>query len=121
VDYGSSPVPVVEHRSSATARWLRARRLRFALWTALAEGLLVLLHAIPWWFSILLAIGTIGFFFTFGRQLRSYTLRQVSWIAAVSQGLVILVPLLVLMLGWLALLAVVLIAVAAVVVLFSRR
>ena len=114
-------MPVLEHRTSPTARWLRARRLRFAFWTAVAEGLLVVFHAIPSWLAILVAVGVIAFHFVAGRELRSYTLRQVSWIGAVSQALVVFVPLLLVLLGWLALVLVVVLAIAGVVVLFSRR
>ena len=35
------------HRSTPLSRWLRARRLRIAAWIAVAEGVLVLIHAVP--------------------------------------------------------------------------
>src|ERR687887_2770508 len=85
---------LVEHGSSPTGRWLRARRLRIAAWIALIEGLLVLIHAVPRIPAIILAAAIIVFYFGFGRQLRVDSLRQVSWIAAMSHALVFLVAVL---------------------------
>ena len=119
--YGTSPLPVLEHGSSATARWLRARRLRFALWIAVAEAILVLFGAIPRFAAVAVALVVLAGYFTVGRSLRSFTARQVGWIAAASQAFVILVPLLLIVLSWLAILAVGIIAIAALVVLFARR
>src|SRR5918993_808109 len=66
-------VLVVEHGSSAGGRWLRRYRARLALWIAVAAALLL-------------------FYVLLGRNLPTDTLRQVAWIAAVSQIFVALLP-----------------------------
>ena len=96
MEYGRSIGPgVVDHRASRTGRWLRARRTRFALWIAVVEGLFVALHVISWWAAIAAALIVVLFWFSFGHRLRADAARQVSWIAAVSQAVVALVPVLV--------------------------
>ena len=118
MEYGG---PVVEHGSSRSARWLRARRVRIAFWIAVAEGILVVFHAISWWLAVGLAVVLVGGWFGFAHRLRSETARQVGWIAAVSQALVVLVPVLVAIVGTLALIVVAILAVVALVLLFSSR
>ena len=111
----------IEHDSSRTGRWLRARRLRVALWIAVIEGILVVFHVISWWLAALVAIAIIFGYFSAGIRLRSDAARQVAWIAAVSQALVALVPVLVFVVGTLALIAVAAIAIIALIVLLSDR
>ncbi|HEX6700674.1 MAG TPA: hypothetical protein VF101_08090 [Gaiellaceae bacterium] len=112
---------LVDHGSTRAGRWLRARRLRFAAWIAVVEGLLVVLHVIPWFAAVALAALALGFYIWLGRELRSDAARQASWIAAASQVLVVLVPVLVALIGGLAILAVGVLAVVALVVLFTDR
>jgi apolipoprotein N-acyltransferase len=112
---------VVEHRSSRTGRWLRERRLRFALLIAVVEGLLVAFSVIPWWLAVLAAAALVVTYFSLLREFRSDTVRQIGWIAATSQALVVLVPILVAVVGVLAVIAVGVLAVLALVVLFSDR
>ena len=112
---------VLEHRSSPGGRWLRARRLRIAVGLAIVEGLLVVLDVVDWWIAILVSAGAIGFYVLVGRQLRSYTARQASWIAAGAQALVVLVPILVVVVSWLAIVALAILAVIALVLLLSDR
>jgi hypothetical protein len=122
--FGSPDLPqrqVLDHRSTAAGRWLRMRRLRFAAWIAVGEGLLVVLHVFPWFAALALAAAALGFYLWLGRELRSDVGRQASWIAASSQVLVVLVPVLVALIGGLAILAVGLLAVVALVVLFTDR
>jgi hypothetical protein len=118
MEYGG---PVVEHGSSRTARWLRARRVRIAFWIAVAEGILVVFHAISWWAAVAIAVLVVVGWFSLAHRLRSETARQAGWIAAVSQALVSLVPVLVLVVGTLALIVVAMLAVVALVLLFSSR
>src|SRR3954464_13506452 len=113
--------PAVEHGSSRMGRWLRARRVRIAFWIAVAEGILIVFHAISWWAAIAIAVLVVVGWFTLAHHLRSDTARQFGWIAAVSQALVALVPVLVLIVGTLALIVVGLLAVVALVLLFSSR
>jgi hypothetical protein len=123
MEYGRSigTGPALEHGSSRIGRWLRARRIRIAFWIAVAEGILVVFHAISWWAAIAIAILVVGAWFTVGHRLRSDTARQAGWIAAVSQALVALVPVFVLIVGTLALIIVGILAVVALVLLFGSR
>jgi hypothetical protein len=113
--------PVLEHGTSTKGRWLRARRVRIALWIAVAEGLLVVLDVIPGWTALLVGAALIVFYLFIGRNLRFDTGRQVSWIAALSQVFVALVPALLFVVGVLAVLALALLALIALVALFADR
>jgi hypothetical protein len=122
--FGSPDLPrthAIEHGSTRAGRWLRARRLRFAAWIAVVEGILVVFHVIPWFAALALAALALAFYVWLGRELRSDVGRQSSWIAAASQVLVVLVPVLVALIGGLAILAVAILAVVALVVLFADR
>lgn len=123
MEYGRSlPTgPVLEHRSSRAGRWLRARRVRLAFWIAVIEGVLIVVHALSWWLAIAVAALLVVGWFTYGHRLRSDTARQIGWIAAVSQSLVALVPILLLVVGTLAVILVALLAVVALVLLFGSR
>jgi hypothetical protein len=112
---------VVEHGTSRAGRWLRERRLKTAFWIAVIEGLLIVVHAIPWQVAIIVAVAVIAIHFWAGNRLGSDAARQVSWIAAVSQALVALIPVLVILVGTLALIAVAAIAVVALILLLSDR
>jgi len=112
---------VIEHGTSPAGRWLRAYRLRIALAIAVVEGLLVALDVISWWLAVAVAGVAIAFYLWLGRRLGSDSVKQASWIAAASQVFVALVPLLVVLVGGLALIAVAILALVALVVLFSDR
>jgi hypothetical protein len=101
--------------------WLRERRFRTALWIALIEGLLVILHVIDRWVATGVAVVIIGLYFLLGRRSSSPTVRQVSWVAAVSQAILILVPIVFAIIGTVALILVAIIAVVALVALFAER
>src|SRR5437588_6631160 len=122
--HGRSAEPrrdVIEHGTSSTALWLHERRVRTALWIAVIEALLVIVHVINRWASIGIAIAVIALYFFAGREARSPTLREVSWIAAVSQAVLILIPILVVIVGTFALIILGLVAVVALVALFAER
>jgi hypothetical protein len=112
---------LIEHGTSRSSRWLHDRRVRIALWIAVIEGVLLLVHAIPRLPALAIAIVVVALYFWLGHRLRSATARQVGWIAAVSQALVMLVPILIIVVGTLALIVVGLLAVVALILLFSRR
>jgi hypothetical protein len=118
MEYGG---PAIEHGSSRVGRWLRVRRVRVAFWIAVAEGILIVFHGISWWAAIAIAVLVVVGWFSLAHRLRSDTARQLGWIAAVSQALVALVPVLVLIVGTLALIVVGVLAVVALVLLFSSR
>ena len=112
---------VIEHRQSRLGRWLRARRLRIALWIAVAEGILVVFHVMPWWAALALAAAGLAAYIGAARNARSDVVRQGGWIVAASQVAVVLVPILVLIVGTVALVAVGILALVALIFLFSDR
>jgi len=112
---------VVEHGMSPSGRWLRARRLRLALWIAVLEGLLVVVHVIPKWPALIVAGVLLALYVSLGRRIQSDAVRQASWIAAASQAFMALIPILVIVIGTLTLIVVGILAVVALVVLFADR
>ena len=111
----------IEHGTSRFGRGLRENRLRIALLIALVEGILVLVGAIDWWVVVLLALGALALYVTRGRTAERDDLRQASWILAVSQVAVVLVPALALVLTALAVVALVFFALIALVILLRDR
>ena len=111
----------IEHGSTRFGRQLRDNRLKIALLIALVEGVLVLVGAIDWWVVVLLAIVAVAVYVLRGRVASRQELREGSWVLAVSQVAVVLVPALALVLSALAVVALVLIAVVALVVLLRDR
>lgn len=85
---------LIEHGESTLARRVRLNRLKLALAIAVVEGVLVLVGAIPWWFVVLLALGAVATYVGFGREHRKAEVRVITWTAAVSQLIVVLVPVL---------------------------
>ena len=82
------PLPVIEHDTTQHGRWLRSHRVRIAIWIAVVEGILVVVHVIPWWAAVIVAALAVLFYFEVGRKSGSDTIRQSSWIIAASQALV---------------------------------
>lgn len=111
----------IEHGRSRIGRRLRESRFRIALILALVEGILVLLGSIGWWIVLLLAVAAVAIYVTRGRNARREEVRALSWIFAVSQVAVVLVPALALVLTAFAVVALALIAVVALVVLLRDR
>jgi hypothetical protein len=113
--------PALEHGTSRSGRWLRENRIRFALAIAVVEGILVAFDVIDWLPALLIASLLLIFYFAFGRKLRWDWASEASWIAATSQAMVALIPVLVIVVGTLALIGVGVIAVVALVLLFADR
>ena len=114
--------PALEHGTTKGGRWLRARRLRLALWIAVVEGLLIVFDVIPSVVAILAVLGALAFYWFVGRQLTFDSGRQASWILAVSQLFVALVPVLLFVLTTLAVIALaVLVLVALIAIVVDRR
>jgi ABC-type dipeptide/oligopeptide/nickel transport system permease component len=111
---------VVEHGSSRGGRWLRHNRFRIALWIAVVEGVLVLFDVIPAWWAIGVAVLLLAFYVFVGRRLPDSG-RELSWIAAFSQLLVAILPVLVALLTVVAIIALVVIAAVALALLFLDR
>ena len=83
--------PVLEHRVGRAGRWLRANRMRLAFLLAIVETALVVASVLQWRWVLLIAAGVFAFHFFVGRR-APYELRQISWAAAVSQTLPVIVP-----------------------------
>jgi hypothetical protein len=113
--------PVLEHGTSRSGRWLRENRVRLALGIAVVEGVLVAFDVIDWLPALLVAALLVLFYFAYGRKLRWDWGREATWVAATSQVFVALVPVLVIVVGTLALIGVAVIAVVALVLLFADR
>ena len=112
---------MIEHRQSRFGHWLRERRVAIAVWVAVIEGLLLLVHAIPRLLTLLIAVAVVVLFFWLGHRLRPGPIRDVAWIAAVSQAFVMLIPILVIVVGTLAFVAVGILAALALILLFTTR
>jgi hypothetical protein len=112
---------LIEHGETRVARRIRQNRVKLALGIAALEGILVLAGAIPWWVVVLLALVALAAYAGWGRDHDSADVRIVTWTAAVSQLIVVLVPVLAGALVVLAALAVVLLAVVALAALLLDR
>jgi hypothetical protein len=83
---------LIEHGETRLARRLRSNRYKVALAIAALEGILVLAGAIPWWIVVLLAVVSLAGYLAWGREHGSADVRVATWTAAVSQLVVVLVP-----------------------------
>jgi hypothetical protein len=111
----------IEHGSTRTGRWLRQRRLRITLVIAAVEGLLYVFHALHWWEAVVLAVIAVSFWWYVARRNRSDSLRQIGWIAAASQLLVLCVPIALKIVEWAAIGVIAVLAIAALIFLFTER
>jgi hypothetical protein len=86
---------MIEAGSTRVGRWLRERRVRLALWVAVIEGLIVALTPdLTRWTVLVIAAIVLAFYMVAGRNMSWDVARQLSWIAAASQALAILVVIL---------------------------
>ena len=113
--------PAIEHGSSRSSRWLRANRTRIALWIAVIEGVLVVFDVIDVWPALLVAAIVVVAYFWLAQRLRAGLARDALWVGAVSQAMVALVPVLVLVVGTLALIAVGILAAVVLILLLTGR
>ena len=98
---------VIEHRQSASGLWLRERRLRIALLIAFVESLLVLTSDHGWRYVAIAALLAVLAYW-FGGRRRPGVVYEITWVAAFSQILALLVPFLWGLLWWLGTLVLVL-------------
>jgi hypothetical protein len=112
---------LIEHGETRLARRLRANRYKVALAIAALEGILVLAGAIPWWIVVLLAVVSLAGYVAWGREHESADVRVVTWTAAVSQLVVVLVPVVAGLVVVLAAVVVVLLAAVALAALLLDR
>jgi len=112
--------PAIEAGSTRGGRWLRERRIRVALWVAVIEGLIAAFSAdIGRWTILVMAVIVLAFYIVAGRQLKWDVARQLSWIAAASQVLAILVIVFAFVLKLIAIVIIVGFALVALVYLFT--
>ena len=101
---------------------MRARRIKIALWAAVVEGLIAAFsHDIGRWTILALAVIVLAFWMVAGRHMRWDVARELSWIAAASQVLAILVIIFAFVLKLVAIVAIVAFALIALVFLFSEN
>lgn len=111
---------MIEAGGTRIGRWLRERRVRLALWVAVVEGLIVALeNDISRWTVLVIAVIVLAFYVLAGRTMKWDVGRQLSWIAAASQALAILVVIFAFILGLVAIVLVAIFAVVALAYLFS--
>ena len=113
---------VVEHRESQFSRRLRRRRVQIAVGIAAVEAVLVVAGILPWWLVVTAATASVALYLSFGRDHTRPGVRAATWLAAVSQLIVVLVPVGLVVVGILAIVVVaILAAVALAVLLLDRR
>lgn len=101
--------------------WLRARRVRFALWIAAAEGIVVAVsHDVTKWTVLVLAALSLVVW-TVSRNSTSKIVRQAIWILAASQLLALILVLLAVVVKWALILGLVAFAVFGLAFLFFDR
>ncbi len=108
---------VVEHRESPFSRRLRHRRVRIAIGIAAVEAVLVLVGVMPWWLAVVAAVASVGLYVGYGREHAAPAVRSASWVAAVSQLIVVLVPVAIVLVGLVAIVGVLILAAVALIVL----
>jgi hypothetical protein len=112
--------PIIEAGGTRIGRWLRGRRVRLALWVAVIEGLLVALTPdLTKWTVLVIGAILLAFYMVAGRNMSWDVGRQLSWIAAASQALAILVVIFAFVFKLVAIVAVVIFALVALAYLFS--
>lgn len=112
---------VIEHRDTRFSRTLRRRRSQIALALAIVEALLLIAGVIPWWFVVVTAAAAVAVYVWLGRDHASPSVRAVTWVAAVSQLIVVLVPVGIVLVGVLVLVVLVAAATVALAVLLLDR
>ena len=112
---------VLEHGESQLSRRLRRRRALIAIGIAAAESVLVLVGIMPWWAAVVAAAISVAAYVWVGGQRTSPGVRAAAWLAAVSQLIVVLIPVGIVLVGLLAVVAVVVLAAVALTALLLDR
>lgn len=113
--------PVVEHRPNRASRWIRERRLRLALAVGIAEAILIVVDVIPWFVAVGFAVLVFALYVLVRRRVQNTTVRSIAWMAALSQTVPVVVPLLVALVTTLAIIALVVFALIILGLLFLDR
>jgi hypothetical protein len=113
---------IVEHDQSRAGRWLARRRMQFALWIAVVEGIIVVVSAsFSWVVALVLAVPIILLYLLYGRTAESDLGRQLSWIAGASQVFVVLLAILFIILKVVMIVLIAIFAVLALIFLYADR
>ena len=91
--------------------------MRIAVAVAGVEAVLVLAGVMPWWLAVAAAVASVGLYVGYGRQHAAPAVQSASWVAAVSQLIVVLVPVAIVLVGLLAIVGVLVLAAVALIVL----
>lgn len=113
--------PIVEPRHSRLGRWFRARRLRLALLLGALETLVIVFTDATWRWAVLVAALIFAIYWFVGRKTRHDSIHQVSWTAAASQIMPVLVPVVAVLVGTLVIVALVFLAVVMLALLYLDR
>jgi hypothetical protein len=113
--------PAIEHGSTRTSRWLQERWVSIGVAIAIAEGLFIVLGELSKWGAVVVAVIVLVAFVRFAGSLRGATTRVTARIVALSQALVVFVPLLISLVYVAAIFALVALGVVALAMLFRGR
>jgi hypothetical protein len=113
--------PAIEHGSTRTSRWLQERWVSIGVAIAIAEGLFIVLGELSKWPAVIVAVVLLVGFVRFGRSIQSPTGRIATRIVALSQALVVFVPLLIGLVYAAAIFALVALGIVALALLFRGR
>jgi hypothetical protein len=113
--------PVVEHGASRLGRWLRVRRLRLALLVGALETIAIVFTGATWRWALVAAALVFAFYWLVGRNTKHDAVRQLSWTAAASQLMPVVVPVLAAFVATLVIVAVVALALVMVALLYLDR
>ena len=111
---------VIEHGESSRGRRLRHNRLRLALVVAAIEGIVVLAGGVPWWVVVVLAAASVAIY-VYVRDRGPSQVVQLAWIAAFSQTVLVVVPIVAGLILILAILVIVMFAIVALIALARDR
>ena len=97
-------------------------RTKAAFGIAFVEGIVVWAgHGFTRWTVLAIALPLIALWFVWGRNSGRSAIRQITWVAAASQALALVLVILAVILSWLALVLAVVLAVLALLFLFTDR
>jgi len=112
----------IDHDTSRSGRWLRANRMRIALWIAVLEAVLAAFtHDISRWTIIALAAIFVPIYLLWGRHRHNDVVRQVSWIAAASSALAVVAAIFASLIGTFVLILAAVFAGVALLLIFADR